>query len=281
MAEPLPSKIGSKHTRLCQGVLLWIGLSAGLAGLGCDMPGVAGGSGEGPGHRAQDLALSPQQELEMGRQAYRQVLTNPRQYGRVVPADRPEAQRVRGIAERIIHAAGIEPLQREINIRKGYRFEWEVYVFDKEEINAFCLPGGKMVVFRGLLKVAKNDDHVATVLAHEMAHALAHHSSERVARDEMNHGGPGGIWNKAYEREQEAEADHIGLFLMTFAGYNPEEAVRFWGLMEQATGGQQRLPEILSDHPSDAHRIQNLKTWVPKAKAAKQAFDQGHVAPGR
>ena len=228
---------------------------------------------------AQDLALSPQQELELGRQAYRQVLTNPRQYGRAIPADRPEAQRVRRIASRIIRASEIEPLQREINLRKGYRYEWEVNVHDSEDINAFCLPGGKMVVFRGLLTVARKDDHVAAVVAHEVAHALAHHTSERVAREEMNRGGGGGIWNKAYEREQEAEADHIGLFLMTFAGYDPEEAVRLWQLMEQATGGRQRLPEILSDHPSNAHRIQSLKDWVPKAKAAKQAFEQGRVAP--
>jgi predicted Zn-dependent protease len=253
-------------------------LCAGLVGVGCDAPT---GSGEGPGHRAQDLALSPQQELELGRQAYRQVLTNPRQYGRPVAADRPEVQRVRGIAERIVHAAGIEPLQREMHLRKGYRYEWEVNVLESGQVNAFCLPGGKMVVFRGLLKVARKDDHLATVIAHEMAHALAHHASERVAREEQNRGAPGGFWNRAYDREQEAEADHIGLFLMTFAGYDPADAVRFWELMEQATGGRQQLPEILSDHPSNAHRIQNLKEWVPKAKAAKQAFDQGRVAPPR
>jgi predicted Zn-dependent protease len=70
---------------------------------------------------------------------------------------------------------------------------------------------------------------------------------------------------------------------MTFAGYDPEEAIRFWERMQQAAGGQQRVPEILSDHPSDAHRIQSMKAWIPKAKAAKQAFDEGRIkpAPGR
>jgi predicted Zn-dependent protease len=259
--------------------LFCLGLSAGFAGSGCDVPNDAGGGGEGPGHRAQTLGLSPQQELELGRQAYKQVLSNPNKYGRVVPRDRPECQRVRGIAERIIHAAGIEPLQREINLRQGDRFEWEVNVLDKDQVNAFCLPGGKMVVFKGILPVAKNDDQLATVIAHEISHALAHHSSERVARQEMNQEGPGGIWSKAFDREQEAEADHIGLFLMTFAGYDPEEAVRFWERMQQATGGQQQVPEILSDHPSDAHRIQSMKAWVPKAKAAKKAFDEGRIKP--
>ena len=275
----------ARMPRFCEALFLWVSLSATLAGFGCDVPSGAGsadatrGGREGPGHRAQQVALSPEQELQLGRQAYRQVLSNPSKYGRVVPADRPECQRIRGIAERIIHAAGIEPLQREINLRKGYRYEWEVNVLDKEDVNAFCLPGGKMVVFRGILKVAQNDDQLAAVISHEIAHALAHHSSERVARQEMNRGGPGGIWNKAYDREQEAEADHIGLFLMTFAGYHPEEAVRFWERMQQGAGGQQRTPEILSDHPSDAHRIQSIKGWVPKAKAALRAYEQGHIAP--
>ena len=268
---------------LCRVVLFSMSLSAGLAVFGCDAPSGADNGGEGPGHRAQTLGMSPQQELELGRKAYKEVLANPNKYGRVVPRDRPECQRIRGIAERIIHAAGIEPLQREINLRQSDHFEWEVNVLDKDQVNAFCLPGGKIVVFKGILPVAKNDDQLATVISHEISHALAHHSSERVARQEMNQQGSGGIWSKSFDRQQETEADHIGLFLMTFAGYDPEEAIRFWERMQQAGGGQQRVPEILSDHPSDAHRIQSMKAWVPKAKAAKQAFDQGRIkpAPGR
>jgi predicted Zn-dependent protease len=215
--------------------------------------------------------------LELGRQAYQEVLSNPRKYGRVMAADRPECQRVRGIAKRVIQAAGIEPLQREIHLRKGYLFEWEVNVLDNDQVNAFCLPGGKVAVFKGILPVARNDDQLAAVISHEIAHALAHHSSERVARKEINQGAFGGFWSKAYDREQESEADHIGLFLMTFAGYDPQEAVHFWERMEPKSG--QALPEILSDHPSDAHRIQNMTGWVPKAKAARQAFDEGRIAP--
>jgi predicted Zn-dependent protease len=269
------------HTRIprfCQVVLLGLGLAAGLTASGCDAPEAGG---EGPGHRAQHLGMSPAQELELGRQAAKQVRSDPRRYGRVVPRDRPECQRVRGIAERIIHAAGIEPLQREINLRPGYRYEWEVDVLDKNDVNAFCLPGGKMFVFRGLLGVAQNDDQLATVISHEMSHALAHHSSERVANDQVNRGPLGGIWSKAFDRDQEAEADHIGLFLMTFAGYDPREAVHFWERMQQVSGGRQAIPEILSDHPSDAHRIQKMKEWVPKAVAAKQAYDKGDIAPPR
>jgi predicted Zn-dependent protease len=258
-----------------------ISLTAGLTGLGCGFSSGAQTAGEGPGHRAQALALTPQQELALGRQAYKEVLSHPKEYGAVIPADRPECRRVRAVAQRIIEAAGIEPLQREINLRKGYRFEWEVNVLDNDQINAFCLPGGKIAVFRGLLRVVQNDDQLATVISHETAHALAHHSSERVALKEMNRGGPGGIWSKAYDRQEESEADHIGLFLMTLAGYNPDEAVLFWKRMQQATGGHQGLPEILSDHPSDAHRIQSMTNWAPKAKAAKRAFDEGRIEPAR
>jgi predicted Zn-dependent protease len=284
MAAPFLLKIGITFPwkpRVCTIALFCISLSAGLAGFGCEFPSGAEAAGEGPGHRAQELALSPQQELTLGRQAYKEVLSNPREYGSVVPADRPECRRVRAVAQRIIEAAGIEPLQREINLRKGYRFEWEANVLNNDKINAFCLPGGKIAVFRGLLQVVQNDDQLATVISHETAHALAHHSSERVARKEMNHGGLGVIWSKAYDRQEESEADHIGLFLMTFAGYNPDEAVLFWKRMQQATGGQQGLPEILSDHPSDTRRIQSMTKWTPQAKAAKRAFDERRIEPAR
>lgn len=255
-------------------------------------------AGEGPAHRRQELALTPQQELQLGREAYREVLSHPDQYGPALTADDPEVLRVRSIMQRIVKAAGIEPLQREINLRvQGYRFEWEVSVLKNRQRNAFCLPAGKMAVFTGLLPVAETDDHLATVMSHEISHALAHHASERVAREtgyekaqKMVGGLLGsddsrkivgvlaGLRSKAYDREQEAEADHIGLFLMTFAGFDPREAVRFWARMGQVSGGR-GVPEILSDHPSDEHRIQNMERWVPAAEAAKRAYDEGRFAP--
>jgi predicted Zn-dependent protease len=83
----------------------------------------------------------------------------------------------------------------------------------------------------------------------------------------------------AYDRRQESEADHIGLFLMTFAGYDPEEAVAFWQRMGELSARRGQPPEILSDHPSDAKRMAQLRMWVPRARSAKQAFDQGRIAP--
>ncbi len=253
-------------------------LVVGLSLSGCQYPSE---EGEGPGHREQQLALSPQQELQLGRQTYQEVLNNPEKYGKVLPTASSQTQRVRNVASRIIKASEIEPLEREMNLlnfRKGYRFEWEVNVFENRQANAFCLPGGKIAVFTGILRTAEDDGELATVLGHEIAHALAHHTSERVARDQMN-GGGGGIWDKAFDRSQESEADHIGLFLMTFAGYDPEDAVRFWERMEQFSAGRRAPPEFLSDHPSDAHRIAQLKQWVPKARAAKKAYDEGDIAP--
>jgi predicted Zn-dependent protease len=246
-----------------------------LACAGCEVD-LPNEPGEGPGHRAQRLGLLPEQELDLGEQAYHEVLRESR--GRILPADDPRVQRVRGIAKRIVRAAGILPLQREINLQlAGYRFDWQVNVISDRRINAFCLPGGKMAVYTGIFPVAENDDQLATVMSHEIAHALAHHSNERVSRRES--GGVNVLLDKAFDRRQESEADHIGVFLMTFAGYQPEEAIRFWVNMQRANPGGPGIPEFLSDHPSDERRMQNMREWVPRALAGKKAFDEGRISP--
>jgi metalloendopeptidase OMA1, mitochondrial len=226
--------------------------------------------GEGPGHRQQTLALSPEQELEIGRETYKQILGKAR-----VVRSGAEVDRVRAVGQRIAAVVAIEPLMREINlnVRPG-QFEWEYSVLDRDQVNAFCLPGGKICVFTGLLRVARNDDQLAAVMSHEIAHALAHHVSERIARERAS---GSGLLTLSFDRQQELEADHIGVFLMTFAGYDPEQALIFWQELQGAQGRQVGLPEILSDHPSDAHRMQQLKSWIPLAKAAKRAYDEGRV----
>lgn len=263
-------------------------LMTALATAGCQPGGGGGGGGrgEGPGHRRQSLALSPEQELQLGREASQEILSEPEKYGRALPTDSVPVRRVHTVAGRIIKASRIEPLEREINLHiEGYKFDWEEHVLQNRQVNAFCLPAGKIFVFTGLLRVAENDDQLATVLSHEIAHALAHHASERVARamGDREHG-RGGLFaaflTKRYDREQESEADHIGIFLMTFAGYDPREAVRFWERMRQLnTRGQP--PEILSDHPSDLRRTQDIEKWVPRALDGKKAFDEGRIAPAR
>jgi predicted Zn-dependent protease len=254
---------------------LWI--VAVLGASGCEGP-IGEAQGEGPGHRSQVLALNPRQELELGRRAYREILSSQSKYGHVFPKDSPETERVRAVAAHIVKATEIKPLMQEMNLHPG-RFDWEINVLDSPQINAFCLPGGKIAVFSGLLEVVQNDDQLAAVIGHETAHALAHHVSERIAHEQDGGSVLGMLRGKAFDRHQEDEADHIGIFLMTFAGYNPEEGVRLWQRMEQLSAQRPHVPEILSDHPSDERRLKNIASWVPRAWAAKHAYEEGHVEP--
>jgi predicted Zn-dependent protease len=267
---------------------------------GCQPPGGGEqGRGEGPGHRTQWLGLSPEQEYSLGVHAYREILAKSD-----VVRSGPEVEQVRRVGRRIAGAAENVDLQHEINLHlEGYRFGWEFNVLRDPQVNAFCLPGGKVGVYTGLLRLTGgNDDMLAAVLGHEVAHALAHHANERVTREQMRRhalevaaGRMGGMDTErhhvllailtgstslgglAFDRQEESEADHIGLFLMTFAGYDPGAAVEFWERMREAARGRGRPPEILSTHPSDEHRLAQIRAWVPQAKAAKRAYDEGRV----
>jgi len=228
--------------------------------------------GEGPGGREQSLALKGKEELELGRRAYAEALKPYR--GKVLPADAAPVRRARAVLERLVGAAEIEILQREMNLRtRGYRFEWELAVVRDRQVNAFCVPGGKMAVFTGMLDMTgDDDDFLATVLSHEMAHALAHHASERLARERSGDGFLGGL---SYGRMQEEEADHMGVFLMAFAGFDARKAPAFWARMRQAHGGGGGgLAEIFSSHPSNESRVRALASQAPRATAAKKRFDQ-------
>jgi metalloendopeptidase OMA1, mitochondrial len=251
-------------------------VAACLLGAGCDV--AATGGGQGPGRRPQRLLLNPRQELALGRQAFQEIES---QVPEVSRGEGP--RRVREVGRRIADTTKIEPLMREINLHtRGFYYEWEFKLFQSSDVNAFCLPGGKVGVLTGLLQVVANDDQLAAVLAHEIAHALAHHTSERLAREQALGGSIlAKLGSLRYEREQESEADHIGVFLMTFAGYAPREAVAFWERMAEASARGGRLPEVLNSHPSDEHRIAQLREWVPRALGAKRAYDDGRIAPAR
>jgi predicted Zn-dependent protease len=254
-------------------------------------------SGEGPGRRPQGLALSPKEELTVGKRAMADLMREAGSRARTSGAD---YERVKHIADRIVTASKIEPLRREINLRVVDHFDWRYTIFDDDrQINAFCLPSGDIGVFTGLLRRLppgdQNDDKLAAVLAHEVSHALAHHGSERLARQYGRHNALDALAGRfddsligilsagaqigslAYDRRQESEADHIGVFLMTFAGYDPRQAIEFWRTLQRS--GRPQPPEVLSGHPSDARRLAQLQAWVPQALAAKRAFDAGHIAP--
>lgn len=168
--------------------------------------------------------------------------------------------------------------------------EWEVTLFEEPTPNAFALPGGKIGVHTGLLEVARNQDQLATVLGHEVAHVLAEHGNERVSTAyatqtglsmvEAISGAPSPMKSQLlgllgvgaqvgvilpFGRAQESEADELGLELMARAGFDPKESVALWKNMEQAGGGQP--PEFLSTHPSHGTRIQDLQAGMPGALA--------------
>ena len=173
--------------------------------------------------------------------------------------------------------------------------EWEVVVFKDESANAFALPGGKIGVHTGLLKVAANQDQLATVIGHEVGHVLANHGNERVSEQLLAQGGLtllGGIMSQKnspkydllvtalgvgtqygvllpHSRTQESEADIIGLDLMAKAGFNPAQSVNLWENMSKAGGGQP--PEFLSTHPSNNTRISNLQKHMPEAQGYYEA----------
>ena len=172
----------------------------------------------------------------------------------------------------------------------GYR--WEYKLVESKEINAWCLPGGKIVVYSGILPITKDETGLATVLGHEVSHALANHGAQRMSASQLQELGAVGVavatsqqssekqqmWQQyyglgsqvgvmlPYSRSHENEADKIGLTLMVIAGYNPDEAIAFWQRMASLPGGQSP-PEFLSTHPSDASRIAKLKTMILDAKA--------------
>lgn len=173
---------------------------------------------------------------------------------------------------------------------KDYR--WEYNLIDNKEVNAWCMPGGKIVVYSGILPVTQNDAGLATVMGHEVSHALANHGAQRMSAAQLQQLGAVGVavatgsksaerqrmWQQYYglgsalgvmlpfSRNHETEADQIGLTLMAIAGYNPDDAISFWTRMAAQSKGQ-APPEFLSTHPSDATRIAKLKSLVPEAKA--------------
>lgn len=224
--------------------------------------------------RKSHVGLSTEQESALGLQSYREVL------GQAQTIDSgPEFEIVRRVSGRLAKATG----------PAGSGFDWQESLIRDNQVNAFCLPGGKIVVYTGILPVAENEAGLATVLGHEMAHATSRHGAQRVLQQSLAQTALTGVavslgdmdYDKQravmgalgagaqfgvlmpFGREHESEADHIGLIYMARAGYDPRESIRFWERMEHSGGNQP--PEFLSSHPSHGRRIQQLQTWMPQA----------------
>lgn len=233
-----------------------------------------------------------EQEAQMGLQAFQQVLAEEKP----LAASDPNTIAITEIATRLVNVASkVEAdLAAENNLpspKLAETFDWSVAVLESPQANAFCLPGGKMAVYTGLIPVTKNTDAMAVVLGHEIAHALLRHGSQRMAQQKLVQMGqiaagvaignmePGqqqmvmsalGATTQygavlPFGRSHETQADEVGLMLAAAACYNPKEAIPLWERMSQLNGGQ-RPPEFASTHPDPSNRIARLQSLMPKAE---------------
>lgn len=231
------------------------------------------------------LNLVSEAELEaMAQTQYAEFLrTNP-----VVPAGNADAEMVKRVGGRIANAVRKYYADHgEPNALNNYR--WEFNLVNNKQVNAWCMPGGKVVVYTGILPVTQTEGALAIVLAHEITHAVVGHGRERMSQElaAQGLGALGGaalggnskaanVFNTVYgasaeygillpySRKQETEADHYGLIFAAASGYDPRVAIDFWTRMANMGNGQ-KPPPFLSDHPSDAQRIQAIRNFMPEA----------------
>lgn len=247
---------------------------------------------ENPFTGKKTLAVVPNSEiLPMAFQQYDEVID-----GSDVLRGTDDAQMIKNVGQKIT-AAAIKWL--DANGHKNYtdNYQWEYNLIDSEEVNAWAMPGGKVAFYTGILPIAQSETGIATIMGHEVAHALANHGQQRMSAGALQEtvgvvgaAALGGedtknqeLFNVAYgvgsqvlvmlpfSRKHETEADKIGLTLMAIAGYDPAEAASLWVRMSEASGGGGQ-PEFLSTHPSNEARIQNLNKWAGEAKETARHF---------
>jgi predicted Zn-dependent protease len=271
------------------------------------------GCQEGPFGRQQIVGMTPQEESHLGGQAFQQILQQ--NSSKILPGGDPAVMRVSEIGERLKQAAHTAEFQKatKIPFQDFKDFQWVFKVVQENQLNAFCLPGGKVVVYTGILPVCYNDAGLATVMGHEIGHALARHGSERMAQQQLVKLGQAAVASSfgdmdfasqqrlmsilsaganvgillPFSRKHESEADKIGLYLMAIAGYDPTEAAAFWLRMQAAAEkmGGQRPPEFLSTHPGSERRAADLRIWanevMPLYEASARQPDRRLPTPGQ
>ena len=238
------------------------------------------------------MALVPNSQIfPMAFQQYNQFLTENK-----VVKNTAEAKKIETVGTKIkVAAERWLAANNHSDYLNGYN--WEYNLVESKDVNAWCMPGGKIVFYTGILSICKDDAGMATVMGHEVAHALANHGQQRMSAGVFQYAGALGVGlatgNKSAETQQlamtaygattqfggmlpfsrshESEADMIGLTLMAIAGYNPDNAVTFWERMAAQSGGQ-ATPEFMSTHPSNAARIAKIKSLIPQAKAEAAKF---------
>lgn len=233
----------------------------------------------------RQLSLVPESELiGMSITEYSKFL----QTHKVCDENDPRDQLVKRVGNKIKDAI-IQYLKDHGNSKRVENYVWEFHCVEEETINAWCMPGGKVVVYTGLLPVTKDEASLAIVLGHEIGHAVARHGNERMSEQMVVQGlGTGlaiatmnkpaatrdlflkaygvgsGLELLSYSRKQESEADKLGLVFAAIAGYDPHIAVEFWKRMAAQSNGQ-KPPELLSTHPSDEQRIKDIEAFLPEA----------------
>lgn len=234
----------------------------------------------------RSLALMPEGELiAMSEQEYDKFLAQ----HPALPETDPRVAMVKRCGQKI--QKSVEQFHAQKNASENLQgFSWEFNVVDEKPVNAWCMPGGKVVVYTGLLPVTQDEQSLAIVMGHEIAHAIARHGNQRMSsamaiqfggailsvalsqKPELTqqifaqaYGITTGLGALKYSRSHETEADKMGLIFAAMAGYDPEAAITFWQRMAAAGGGE-APPELLSTHPSDETRIKNLKKAMPEAK---------------
>ena len=254
---------------------------------------------------------TPEEEVQLGAQAFQQVLGDAQSQGALLPANTEVSQQIRTIAQRLV--ARVPEVTTEMASANQQEvptspqnFQWDVAVIQSDQANAFCLPGGKMAVYTGLIPVAQNQDAMAVVMGHEIAHALLRHGSQRMAQQKLVQMGQiaagmavGGMdpqqqqavmaalgagaqygFILPYGRNHETQADEVGLMLAAAACYDPQAAVPLWERMASLGGGQQP-PEFASTHPNPANRIQHLQSLMPQAQAFRAKYCQSGATAAR
>lgn len=226
--------------------------------------------------KAVRVAMSPEKEAALGLQSYQEILSQSETIDRG-----PDYELVRRVAQNLATATG----------DSAKDFDWQVTLIRSQQANAFCLPGGKIAVYTGILRYAQTEAGLATVMGHEMAHAVARHGSQRLLRTSLTQTalmgaqfsmgdldyqqrqtlmaalGAGAQYGVIlpFSRDHESEADQMGLLYMARAGYDPRESIAFWQRMSEAESHQP--PEFASTHPSHGTRIQRLQAFLPTAVA--------------
>lgn len=235
--------------------------------------------------RNQLSLVSEDQMEQLSLTQYKQFLSQ----NKVVTATQANAEMVQRVGSRIANAITRYYTEKGV-ANQIANYKWEFNLVESKEVNAWCMPGGKVVVYTGLLPVTQNETALAIVLGHEITHAVAGHGRERMSQELLAQGiqvaggvALGGnatavnVFNNVYgptaqlgvllpnSRNQELEADHYGLIFAAMAGYDPREAIPFWTRMMNLGKNGQQPPTFLSDHPSDATRIQKLQQLMPEA----------------